>query len=437
MTSIRDMISHLEEIGSLVKVNKEISPEYEIAAVALYEKSPILFENVTGSSASVICNLVTRENVVEFIGSNLNELPWKLLQAIENPEKYRVVKEAPFKERELSLSDIPILKHYSMDAGKYITSSIVFARDPDTGVLNASFHRLLVLNDERLAIRLVPRDLYSYYSRAEEMGEGLEVAISIAPDLEVQLASAMNLPRDMDEMEVASSLMKGTLEMVECDGVNSLAPRNSEIVIEGEILPRERVKEGPFVDITGTYDSAREEPVIKVERVLARDDPIYHGIIPGGIEHKTLMALPREPLILREVKRVVKRVRGIHLTPGGCSWLHAVISIEKASEGDAKNAIIAAFSAHPSLKHVVVVDYEVDPYDLERVEREIALKFQADRDLVIIEGARGSSLDPSSRESVTTKVGLDATTKRGLEVEEGKNPVPLERVIEFLRNNRG
>ncbi|RLF09315.1 MAG: UbiD family decarboxylase, partial [Thermoprotei archaeon] len=185
-----------------------------------------------------------------------------------------------------------------------------------------------------------------------------------------------------------------------------------EVVIEGVIKPGEEALEGPFLDLTGTYDEARRQPVIKVRRVYARRGALYHAILPAGWEHRLLMGMPKEVAIWDAVRHVVPEVKSVRLTPGGCNWLHAVVAIKKQWEGDGKNAALAAMAGHPSLKHVVVVDHDVDVDDPVAVERAIALNVQGDADLFMVKGARGSSLDPSaSKQGVTCKIGIDATRK--------------------------
>ncbi len=174
----------------------------------------------------------------------------------------------------------------------------------------------------------------------------------------------------------------------------------------------EVVDEGPFVDITGTYDDVRKQPVFKVERIYARRSPIFQIVLPGGLEHYLLMGLPREPMIHRAVNQVVPRVHGVRLTEGGCCWLHGVVSITKNKEGDGINAVLAAFTGHPSMKKVTIVDEDVDIYDDRQVEWAVATRFQAHRGLVVIHNAAGSSLDPSA-EGTTSKVGIDATKPLG------------------------
>jgi UbiD family decarboxylase len=190
---------------------------------------------------------------------------------------------------------------------------------------------------------------------------------------------------------------------------NGVPVPHAEIVLEGYITA-ERSDEGPFVDITGTRDLVRKEPVIRLTRMMTREDPIYHGIMPAGGEHKMLMGVPYEPLIFREASKVA-RVKDVILTDGGCNYFHAVVQIEKKSEDDPRKVIETAIKAHGSLKHVLVVDKDIDIYDPRDLEYAIATRVRADEDVILYPGVRGSTLDPRSVNGITTKVGLNATAK--------------------------
>jgi UbiD family decarboxylase len=190
---------------------------------------------------------------------------------------------------------------------------------------------------------------------------------------------------------------------------NGVPAPHAEIVLEGYITG-ERAAEGPFVDITGTSDLVRQEPVIRLTRMMTCEEPVYHGLLPAGGEHKMLMGVPYEPLIYRAASRVA-RIRNVILTDGGCNYFHAVVQIEKETEEDAKRVIEAAFQAHGSLKHVVVVDDDIDIYNPHDLEYAIATRMRGDEDLVLLPNVRGSTLDPRSREGITTKVGVDATAR--------------------------
>jgi UbiD family decarboxylase len=206
--------------------------------------------------------------------------------------------------------------------------------------------------------------------------------------------------------------------LVPCLTSDLYVPAEAELVLEGRIT-KGTAREGPFPDLTGTLDGVRDQPVIEIDRITHRREPIYHALLPAGLEHRLLMGMPREPTILTEVSRVV-HCTDVLITPGGASWLHAVVQIEKRSPADGRLAIDAAFRGHSSLKHVVVVDTDVDIHDPRAVEWAIATRFQADRDLVLLEDQPGSSLDPSrsqapGQKARTAKMGLDATIPWGYE----------------------
>jgi UbiD family decarboxylase len=226
----------------------------------------------------------------------------------------------------------------------------------------------------------------------------------------ILLAAATRVPPGK-EFEYASALRGAPVELFKLG--NGIAIPHAEIAFEGYI-GAETAREGPFMDITEAYDLIRDEPVITLTKMYRRKDPIYYAILPAGREHRLLMGVPYEPLIYRAVEHVA-RVKNVFLTDGGCCYLHAVVQLKKEKEGEPKNAIIAAFAAHPSLKCVIVVDEDIDIFNPTEVEYAVATRVRWNEDLVLIPGVRGSSLDPSSKNGLTTKVGIDATKELGAE----------------------
>ncbi|MEM2280986.1 MAG: UbiD family decarboxylase, partial [Candidatus Bathyarchaeia archaeon] len=342
-----------------------------------------------------------------------DKLYQKLLEAWRSPKKPRIVEDGPVKEvvEEPDLLRIPVLTHFELDAGPYMTAAVVHAKSLDGSVENVSIHRLQVLDEKRLAIRLVPRHLYKLWSMAKEAETDLDVAISIGVHPAVMLAAASSPPFGICEFDVANTLLNDQLRLVKCKYVDACAPAEAEIVLEGRISASKEVLEGPFVDITGTYDIQRKQPVVEVVNIMHREDYIYQALLPSGTEHRLLMGLPFEAAIYEAVSKVVPKVHAVNLSVGGSGWFHAIISIEKQVDGDAKNALLAAFAAHPSLKHAVVVDSDIDVYNLTDVEWAIATRFQAGEDLLLIENVRGSTLDSSANQEtgLTSKMGVDAT----------------------------
>jgi UbiD family decarboxylase len=411
---MREFLKSLEKDGGVVQINEILSKDLEISHVLKkYNKEAIIFNNIQESPMRVvsgICN--TREKIAKSIGTDLQGIKHKVIEATENPIEITKTKSANQNftySGKPDLNELPILTHYKRDGGPYITAGVVIAKDPDTKVRNASIHRMLVIGKDRLTARIVPRNLYTYYKKAESLDKPLEIAIAIGLHPATLLACCTSVPITTDELEVSNSFHNGEMELNRCETVDLEVP-DCEILLEGKIMPHERAEEGPFVDLTDTYDVIRQEPVINLERMHYKENPHYHAIMPAGNEHKLLQGLPQEPRIYQSVRNTVPTVKDVILTEGGCCWLHAAISIQKQTAGDGKNVIMAALSAHPSLKHCVVVDDDVDIYDPEDIEYAIATRVKGDDDILIVPKARGSSLDPcATPDGTTTKVGVDAT----------------------------
>jgi UbiD family decarboxylase len=236
----------------------------------------------------------------------------------------------------------------------------------------------------------------------------VDVAICIGSAPNVLAAAATSVDLGVNELEIANALE--SFHAVKAKTSDILIPAETEFVIEGTIYLDRKHDEGPFVDLTETYDVVRQEPVLVVKAITHRRDAIWHALLPGALEHKLLMGMPREPTIFRKVNEVA-RCLDVNVNPGGCSWLHAIVQIDKQSEEDGRKAIEAAFAGHSSCKHVYVVDRDIDIYNPLEVEWAMATRFQGDRDLVIRERAPGSSLDPSAEAGahVTTRLGFDLT----------------------------
>ncbi|PAV11300.1 hypothetical protein ASJ81_10660 [Methanosarcina spelaei] len=404
--TFRAFIDQLKENGKLVEIFQSVSPRFEASRIARAAKAPVFFHNISGSK--VIMNLLgSRDELASVLGVPKEEII-KRLSEVSPEGEVRLVSESPTLEvieDQVDLTKLPILTHFEKDGAPYITAGIVVSEYG--GTINASIHRLMLAGKDKLAVRLVPpRHTYLLHKKAAEKGELLPVAIVLGCDPTIIYATSTRVPVGK-EFEYAAALRGAPVELFEC--ANGVKVPHAEIVLEGYIDPVEKIDEGPFVDITGTYDVIRKEPVIHITRVIHRKDPIYHGILPAGPEHLLMMGVPYEPRIYRAVGEVTT-VKNVVLTEGGCCYLHAVVQIEKQTEGDGKNAIMAAFAAHTSLKHVVIVDEDINIFDPNDVEFAIATRVKGDVDILIIPNVRGSSLDPrGAPDGTTTKVGIDAT----------------------------
>ena len=396
--------------GSEYKVEKKIDADSQDATKIISEDQDrtVPFTDLNGGRA--VGNLFsTRKKIATALGIDQSDIVKHMIDAIDNPTDTELVSDPEFRYQELplDLTKLPICKYFPEDGGRYVSSGVIVSEYG--GKRNVSFHRMMIMDKDSIAVRLVPRHLYTMYNNAKKDGKELRISICIGARPEVLLAAATSTAYDADEMRIASAMVKKStgfpLKVGKCDN-GLLVPSETDYVLEARIT-FETAKEGPFVDITGTYDFIRDQPVIKVEKIWACRDPVMQLLLPGGNEHYLFMGLPREPIMFKTVQQAVPRTHNVRLTEGGCCWLNGVVSITKNKEGDGMNAIMAAFTGHPSLKHVIVVDEDIDIFDDRQVEWAVATRFQADR-MLRIPGAAGSSLDPSA-EGTTWKLGIDAT----------------------------
>lgn len=398
--SLPEFINFLAQKQMLIRIQKRVQVKYELSTVVkMLQGKPVLFDHVAGYAMPVISNICsTRELVCLGLGIEKKDLIQTLTQAIENPKQPQVEPAQDYQELPCDLGQLPILTYYPKDGGPYIASGIAIGTDKEYGQ-NASYHRAMVIGRNRLVLRLVERHLYFFKQRGLR-----EFAMCIGNPIAMLLAASISAELGKSELAIANALHP--TKFVELGG--HIVPE-SEIVLICEFTGEE-VEEGPFLDLTETFDIVRKQPVAQVKRIFARKDALFHALLPGDLEHKILMGMPKEPTMFREVSKVCQCL-DVYITPGGCSWLQAVVKIKKQHEDDGKKAIEAAFHGHASLKHVFVVDDDIDIENSQEVEWAMATRFQGDKGLVIKTKQKGSSLDPSSDMATkeTTKVGFDLT----------------------------
>jgi 2,5-furandicarboxylate decarboxylase 1 len=409
---LRSFIDALDKSGELTKIKKIVSTEFEMAGIInANNEKPIYFENVKESSYPVVAGLVSSKDLIaRSLGISKVQLLPKLLGAIENPAPPQVVEKGACQEvveTNVDLTKLPIMHYTEKDGGKYVASAVSIVKDSQLG-RNMCFHRLMLNDKNHFVARIVENR--GTDSALKKAGGELEIAFCIGNSTAVLLSAATTLPMGIDELGMANALEK--TELVKCKTVDLEVPAACEFVLEGKIT-KEKATEGPFLDLTGIVDRERQQPIVEIKCVTHRKNPIYQTILAGKNEHKFLMGMPKEPTIYNEVNKVCQ-CKDVYITPGGCSWLHAVVQIKKQNADDGKKAINATFEGHKSLKHCVIVDEDINIYDPHDVEWAIATRFQADKNAIILSNQPGSSLDPSGdltegKKATTAKAGLDAT----------------------------
>lgn len=427
MTDLRNYISLIKKSGELKTIKSPVSTKYEIAGITAKVDGSfaVLFENIKESQFNLVSNLVgTRKRFSQAVGSTENTIHEKVVSAIKKAKKPKNIPSGNFMEnKSKNLSVLPIVTHFEKESGPFITSSIVYVKNPESGKQNSSFHRMMPIDDTHFSIRMVEgRHLHRCFTFAKEHGEDLKVAITIGVHPAISIASAYQAEWGKDEIDIANSLLGGklTLSPLPFTGLN--VPSGTEIVMEGRIL-QDKTHPEWMVEMLQTYDHKRRQPVFELENLYFRNKAIFHDILAGYSEHRLLMGMPIESKLNGELKKAYPQTRQVSMTNGGCNWLHAVVQIKKKNDSEPKKIIKKTFESHRSLKQVTVVDEDIDPNNAEAVEYALATRFQADKDLIILTKVRGSSLDPSSDQTKlqTAKMGIDATRplskrKEGFEI---------------------
>lgn len=427
-----DLRAFLQELESkspedVWRIPDEVEPGYEIAALVLElerrGEHPVLwFERVRGSRFPLVTNVFAdRRRYARALGVPFESLAeeWvrrgdRRLTPVVRPTG--PVKDVVTQGAEVELTALPIVRHFTEDAGPYITNGIVVARDPDTGVHNASFHRMQLVGRNRLRTSLHSRrHLWDYQKRAEARGEGIPVSIVVGAHPLFHFGSGLwKGPIDADEYEVAGGFLGAPLELTPGVTVPVATPCDAEIVIEGTILAGVREPEGPFAEFTGYASERSTQHVIDVSAVLHRRDAIYQDIVGGmSAEHTQLLAVPAEARMLKVLRAHYPGVRAVSYPMSGTCRLHCYVSLRPTAEGQARNLALAAFGEDLGLKLVVVVDDDVDVHRESEVLWAVATRMQADQDLTVIPNAMGAILDPSTRAGTTAKLLIDATQPLG------------------------
>jgi len=403
MVSFKQALKILEEKGKLKRITKKTSLD-EIPEIIRNAENALLFES-TETEYPVASNICTRDNFCAIFDMDWKKIQEKVITALDNPIKPVTINEYPFEETPLDLGKLPILKYYKTDPGPYITSGIFVTECAER---NLSYHRFLVKTKNTGTTRICHRHTWQCYI---QNNKNIDIAICIGMDPALLFAGAISTKEPMDETEIAGGFYGKPIKLVKLENGISV-PADAEIVLLGK-LTSELGEEGPFVDITGTYDIVRQQPVVKITKILRqKQNPTYYALIPGRGEHSFLMGFGKLPLIYKELQKVCN-VKDLAFTDGGINWLGCSVSIKKQDDQEPQKVIQTALEAHKSLKHVFVFDDDINISDPNDVMWALTTRFQADKNLYTYPDSPGSSLDPSSEPGEdrrkTCKAGFDCT----------------------------
>jgi 2,5-furandicarboxylate decarboxylase 1 len=427
--SMRTYIEHLERDmpSHVIRVKKEVSPEFEIPAILQQvesrKKQPVMiFEKVRNLKGSisklpVVINLFgSRERLADAIGSTVQRLPLDYI-AKEKPvppviidRGQATVKEVIQKGNQVDLFELPVVTHHEMDLGPYLTSPSVWMKDPETGWVNCAILRIYVARPNQLVVNFnAARHTHYYFQKYKALKRNIPIVMVIGHHPAFYMGAQTKLL--VDEPEIIGGIMGEPLELTSSEtwGKEILVPAQADIVIEAELSTSDYDIEAPFGEYTQYYGGQRLNPVADVKAITRRKDAFYLDIMPGHADHLLLDAPMIEAYLYSRIKAVVPGVMAVHMPVSGTARLHAYIQIKKANDAEPKTVIATALSSDYRVKHVIVVDEDVDIYDDEQVLWAVATRSQWDKDLVVIPGMMGTRLDPSGNDIITTKGGIDAT----------------------------
>lgn len=437
VNDLRSALELLQEIpGQLVETDVEVEPLAELSGVYRHvgaggtvmrptkEGPAMIFNNVKGHPGArvVIGLLASRKRVGYLLDCDPKKLGFMLKDAVNAPIAPVVTDEpAPCQEVVYKADDpdfdirklIPAPTNTEEDAGPYITMGMCYATDPENGDTDITIHRLCLQSKDEISMYFVPgaRHLTVFREKAEAAGKPLPISISIGVDPAIEIAACFEpptTPLGYDELGCAGAVRGEAVKLAQCLTIDEKCIANAEYVIEGELLPDVRVREDQNTDsgkampefpgYTGGAQAAL--PVIKVKAVTTRKNPIMQTVIGPSEEHVSMAGIPTEASILTMVERALPgKVQNVYAaSPGGGKYM-AVIQFKKtipSDEGRQRQAALLAFSAFPELKHVWLVDEDVDPFDISDVIWAMNTRFQADTDVITIPGVRCHPLDPSN-----------------------------------------
>ena len=435
LTAYLDLLKR-KRPDDLAVISQELDPAYELTALVVKlerqgKRRPVLLcERMKGTKFPVLTNLhASRSRLALAMGCAPEEMQRAYLSAMEKPIPPKIVSGGPVKDvvltgGKIDLHALPPILHHEGDAGAYITAAISFAKDPTREIWNCAYNRLMIKGRDETSIHLTAgKHLWEFQRIAESRGEPLRVAFAIGVHPAIALGALAIGSIDEDERAIMGALLREPLELVKCETSDVLVPAHSEFIIEAEILPGARTPEGPFGEFTGYSLGERPREVVKVKAITHRAGAFFQDISVAHLDHMLLSTIPMEANLYRAVRAMVPSVKAVRV-PGPFT---CYVSIEQRLPGQAKNALLAVLGADLYMKRVVVVDQDVDIFDDRQMTWAIATRCQPDRDITIITHARGSDLDPSTKEDgYTAKWGVDATAKPSLAAYTPRHRVPSE-----------
>jgi UbiD family decarboxylase len=437
---LRSFLGQLESRGLLLRLSKPADPRREVGELMLQadrRRQAVLFERLVDSPLSCVANIAgTREMLGLALGVDARDVLPTFIERSRQRLEPRLVSSAPVQADvrvgdEADLRRLPLVVHSEKDAAPYVTAGLVIAKDPETGIRNVSFNRMMLRSGREAGVRMMPpQHLGRIYEKSAAAKRPLPVAVAIGNHPIDLLAGATSIPFGDDELALAGALRGEPLEIVKCRTVDLEVPAHAEIVLEGEVLPGVAEPEGPYGDFMQFYIPVMRNQVFRLRAITSRRDPIYQTMHAGVSEDMTLLAVSREAALFEAAVGCGADVRQVSLTP---TILAGAISLRKRSEEEPAAVLSAAFARYPWLKLCVIVDEDVDVFDVSDVWWAVASRARLDTGVLRLTGTAGFPRDPYRLH--TAKLGVDATIPLGSWEEHERKRAPGHgriRIDDFL-----
>ena len=423
---LRDYLAMLDAEGGLAHIDEPVRVVDELAAVlsAAEVGEPLLFSDADGHR--VVGNVLTnRGQIARVLGLSADELPQipeRLLQAIRSPLEPRLVDSGACRDvvsDEVRLDELPFPRFFEQESGAYITAGVIFVTDVVSGERNVSYARFKILGPDVTMLGVSPNHhLGRMARRAAEAGRTLPISVALGVHPVITLAACLYLGFGDDELAVAGALMGAPVNVVRSGAGDVVVPADTELVLNGEVYPDDLIEEGLVSEFHGRYHDYGSGYRTVFHSVSHRADPIVPVVLPGlHREHLLLASVPIAAGLTERLRRVDPSVCEVAVPDSGSGRTSAVIAVRNIQPGRAVQLMMACFSAVPLIKQVVVVDAEIDPWNSEAVEWARVMHARADRDLLVVPGARTDRSDPLVTDFTVGKLGVDATAKPGERIE--------------------
>jgi UbiD family decarboxylase len=423
ISDLKELVTEYEGKNMLAHIKRKVSSEFEMMAVLKksHGKIPMCFEQVDNYSCKTITGMGgTRETLAGSMGISPEHLRDHLTNAIIHPIPVTKVTQGKCQENVVMApfcldNYFPVLKHYEKDNGRFVISGMMVAKNIEGDRVYTSIRRMYYLGENKMTLLVTSNEMKDQLAYFEKEQKPMEFAIMFGLVPAVILGSQISTHLyNANKLDVSGALLGKSLEVVPCKTINLDVLADAQVVLEGKVYPWKKQTEGPFGEMVSYYGKVSELPICEFSCMTFQNNPLWHTFFPSGSEEKLPMAIAREVNLFQTISMTVPNVKQVHITSGGGGRFHAVVKVAKKLESDGRQAALVSFASDKDLKHVVIVDEDVDIFDMEEVEWAIATRVQADKDIFIVSGAAGSPLEASHLlHYVTAKVGIDATCPLG------------------------